>query len=160
MPSYWYVVTTSQGDIMTTSHQYVSPTSQISLKWNPQRRLSGTSPRRLSGTYPRRPVRLYKFSCNPQIKHAITSLWYVSTTSRSYVVATPYIFYGLYYVFRLLCYDLHLTGFHVSFNHQIKDHIFLVPTKTSSFDYKLELLLHLKTASYINNICNIYCVDI
>ena len=33
--------------------------------------------------------------------------------------------------------------------------------KRSSLDYKLvELLLHLKTASYINNICNISCVSL
>ena len=114
---------------MTRSHQYVSATSQLSLKRNTQRRLSGLSPSRLSGTYPGRPVRLYKFSCNFQMKHAITLLWYVSTTSRSYVVATPCLFYGLCYVFRLLCYDLHLVGFHASFKHQIKDYIFLVPTK-------------------------------
>ena len=34
-------------------------------------------------------VRLYDVSCNSQMKHPITLLWYVSTTPRSYVVATP-----------------------------------------------------------------------
>ena len=34
-------------------------------------------------------VRLYDVSCRSQMKHSITSLWYVSTTSQSYVVATP-----------------------------------------------------------------------
>ena len=36
-------------------------------------------------------VRLYDVSCKSQIKHQITLLWHVSTTSRSYVVATPYL---------------------------------------------------------------------
>ena len=74
-------------------------------------------------------VRLSDVSCNSQMKHPITSLWYVSTTSQSYVVATPCLYYGLYYVFKLLCHDLQLVGFHVSFKHQIKHHIFLVPTR-------------------------------
>ena len=34
-------------------------------------------------------VRLCDVSCKSQMKHSITSLWYVSTTSQSYVVATP-----------------------------------------------------------------------
>ena len=130
--SYWYVATTPQGDVMTTSHQYVSTTSQISLKWNTQRRLSGTSPRRLSGTYPERTIctsPVHNISCNSQMKHSITSLWYVSTMSQSYVVATPCLYYGLYYVFKLLCRNLQLVGFQVSFKHQIKHHIFLVPKK-------------------------------
>ena len=137
---------------------YVPTTSQVRLKWNTQRRLSGTSPRRLSGTSSRRLkqvsnetpndvsvvrhqdvsvvrihhvplVRLYDVFCNSQMKHPITSLWYVSTTSQSYVVATPCLYYGLHYVFKLLCHDLQLVGFHISFKHQIKHHIFLVPTR-------------------------------
>ena len=36
---------------------------------------------------------------------------------------------GLYYVFKLLCHDLHLVGFHVSFKYQIKHQIFLVPNR-------------------------------
>ena len=36
-------------------------------------------------------VRLYDVSCKSQIKQQIMLLWYVSTTSRSYVVATPYL---------------------------------------------------------------------
>ena len=92
-----------------------------------------------------------------------TSHQYVST-SQSYIVATPCLYYGVYYVFKLLCHDLQLVGFHISFKHRIKHHI-VVPTRSekrrSSFHYKLvELLLHLKNASYINNICNIFCVDI
>ena len=41
---------------------------------------------KLSGTYSRRPS-LYDVSCKSQMKHPIKLLWYVSTTSRSYVVA-------------------------------------------------------------------------
>ena len=36
---------------------------------------------------------------------------------------------GLYYTFKLLCHNLHLVGFQVSFKYQIKHQIFLVPTK-------------------------------
>ena len=62
-----------------------------------------------------------------------------------------------------------MVGFQVSFRHQIKQsnqtpHFSStnqVGKKRSSLDYKLvERLLHLKTASYINNICNNSCVDI
>ena len=66
-------------------------------------------------------VRLHDVSNKSQMKHPITSLWYVSTASQSYVVATPCLYNGLYYVFKLLC---HIVGFHVSFKHQIKHHIF------------------------------------
>ena len=110
-------------------------------------------------------VRHDDVSCKFQMKHPITSLWYISTTSRSYVVVTPCLYYGLYYVFKLLCHDLQLVGFHVSFKHQIKHHIFLVHTWREKrgvawIIYKLvEHLLHLKTVSYINNIY-IFCVDI
>ena len=118
---------------------YLSATSQVRLKWNTQRRLSGASARRLSGTSTWRLkqvsnktpndvwivhhqevsvvrthdvllVRLYDVSCNSQMKHPITSLRHVSTTSRSYVVVTPYLYYGLCYVFRLLCQDLHMQA--------------------------------------------------
>ena len=41
---------------------------------------------KLSGTYSRSPS-LYDVSCKSQMKHPIKLLWYVSTTSRSYVVA-------------------------------------------------------------------------
>ena len=73
--------------------------------------------------------RHYDVSWNSQMKHPITSLWYVSTTSQSYVVATPCLYYGLYYVSKLLCHGLQLVGFHVSFKHQIKHHVFLVPAR-------------------------------
>ena len=71
-------------------------------------------------------VQLYDVSCNSQMKHPITSLWYASTTSRSQVVATPCLYYGLSYVFKLFGHDLHMVGFHVSFKYQIKRQIFLV----------------------------------
>ena len=63
------------------------------------------------------------------MKHPITSLCNVSTTSRSYVAATHCLYYGLYCVFKLLCHDLDLVGSQVSFKYQIKYQIFLVPTK-------------------------------
>ena len=128
--TYWYNVTRSHGHVMTTSHQYVPTTSQISLEWNTKRHLSGTPPRRLSVRIHDVPLlRLDDVFCNSQMKHPITSLWYISTTSRSYVVVTPCLYYGLYYVFKLLCHDLRLVGFHVPFKHQSKHHIFLVPTR-------------------------------
>ena len=84
------------------------------------------------------------------MKHLITLLWYVSTTSQSFVVVTPCIYYCLYYVSKLLCHDFHLVGFQVSFTHHIKHHLFSSTNqegnKRNSWDYKLaELLLHLKT---------------
>ena len=45
-------------------------------------------------------VRLYDVFCNSQIKHPMRSLWYVFTTSRSYIVAAPYLYCCLYYVFK------------------------------------------------------------
>ena len=130
--SYWYVVMTSHGDIITTSHQY----SPQCLK-----QVSNGTPNDVSVVRDQDVsvvrihyiplVRLYDVSCKSQMKHPITSLWYVSTTSRSYVVARPCLQYRLYYVlyFKLLCHDLHLVGFQVSFKHQIKHHIFQVLTR-------------------------------
>ena len=74
-------------------------------------------------------VCLYNVYCNSQTKHSITSLWYVSTTSPCYFVAISYLYYGLHYLFKLLCHDLHLVGFHISFKYQIKHQFFLVPTR-------------------------------
>ena len=116
---------TSQWSVVKTCQWYVFTTSQISLKWNTQRhsvvRHQDVSVVRIHDVPL---VRLYDVSCNSQMKHPITSLWYVSTTSQSYVFATPCLYYGLYYVFKLLCHGLQLVGFHVSFKHQIKHHIF------------------------------------
>ena len=71
---------------------------------------------------------------------------------------------GLDYVSNLLYRDPNLVGFHGSFKYQIKHHIFLEPTRKeriNSLDYKLaEILLHVKTVLYINNICSVYCLDI
>ena len=47
-------------------------------------------------------IRVYGVSCKSQMKHPITSLWYVSITPRSYVVVTTCLYYGLYYVFKFL----------------------------------------------------------
>ena len=74
-------------------------------------------------------VRLYDVSCNSQMRYPITSLWHVSTTSRSYVVVTHCLYYGLYYILKLLCHDIHLVGVYVSFKYQIKHQIFLVSTR-------------------------------
>ena len=74
-------------------------------------------------------VSLYDVSCKSQMKHPITSLWYVSITSQSYVVVMPCLYFRLHYVFKLLCHDLHLVSFQVSFTDQIKHNIFLVPTR-------------------------------
>ena len=113
--SYWNVVTTSQEDVTTTSHQCVSSTSQTSLKWNTQRRLSGTSPRRLSGTYPWRLI-------STSLRRLL--LVPIETLNNVAVVVTlrccDALLIGLYYAFKLLCHDLNLEGFHVSFMYQIK----------------------------------------
>ena len=84
---YCYVVMASHRDVVATSHQYASTMPQTSLKWNTQWRLSGMSLRPLSGSHHVPLVRLYDVFCNSQMKHPITSLWYVSTTSWSRVVA-------------------------------------------------------------------------
>ena len=100
-------------------------------------------------------ARLYDVSGKSQIKHPKTLLWYVSTTSRSYVLLV-----GLYYTFKLLCRNLHLVG-SSRFLGLISDQIpnFFSTNqegnKKSSLNYKLaELLLHLKTALYNNDACN------
>ena len=49
-------------------------------------------------------VRLYDVFSKSEMKHLLTSLWYV-------------------------VHDLHLEGFHLSFKYQIKNQIFLVPTR-------------------------------
>ena len=116
MTSQWNVTKLSQWYVFRTSYWYVVS-------------------RRPNDEVPS--VRLHDVSNKSQIKHpttsqwyvAKTSQWYVSTLSQSYVVATPCLYYRLYYVFKLLCHDLQLVGFHVSFKHQIKHHIFLVPTR-------------------------------
>ena len=60
--------------------------------------------------------------------------------------------------------DLHLVVFHVPLKYQIKHQIFSTnqeENKENSLDDKpAELLLHLKTSTYINNTCTIYCADI
>ena len=128
-PSYWNVVMMSHGDVMMTSHQFVSMTSQISLKWVS----SLKHPATLSGTSPRMEcihnvplVRLCNISSNFQMKHPITWPWYVFTTSQNYIVATPSLYYVLYYVFKLLGHEIHLLDFHISSKYQIKHQIFLL----------------------------------
>ena len=123
---YWNVVTTSSEDVTTTSHHYVFTTSQKSLKWNTQWRLSGTSARRLCNKHIHDVplVRLYNVSCKSQL----TGL--TETPSNIAVVRLHHVSElrccdGLY-VFKLLCHELNLVGFHVSFKYQIKHQMFLV----------------------------------
>ena len=79
----------SRGRKRATSHKYFSTTSQTSLKWNTQRHLIGTLPRRLSGKYSWHTIsKSIQRSSKSQIKHPITSLWYVCTTCQSKVVLT------------------------------------------------------------------------
>ena len=114
-------VTTSPWDKMTVSHQYVSTTSQTSLKWNTQletpKDVSVVRHQDVSVVriYDVPLVTLYEVSCTSQMKHPITSLWYISTTFRSYVITTPCLYCGLSYVFKLLCHELHLVGLHTTF---------------------------------------------
>ena len=107
-------------------------------------------------------VRLHDFSNKCQMKHPITSLWYVSTTPRSYVVAFSLLRSLLRFQIALpwspsgsfssFIYTLNQTPHFFSTNQE--------GNKKSSVYYKLvELLLHLETASYINSISNISCVD-
>ena len=70
---------------------------------------------------------------------------------------------SLYSIFKLFCEDLHLVDLLVSFKYQIKhfSSTYQEGNKNCSLDYKIsELSLHLKTASYVNNIYNVYCVYI
>ena len=103
-------------------------------------------------------LRLYNVSCKSQTKHpnnvAVVRLHHVSELRCCA---------GLY-VFKLLCHELNLVGFHASFKYQIKHQCFLVLTKRETITVvwikKLAvILLHLITVTCINNICNIYCVD-
>ena len=55
---------------------------------------------------------------------------------------------GLYYVFKLLCHDLHLISFHVTFKYEIKHQIFLVPTRREA-----------RKAVWIINQQNIYYIS-
>ena len=120
---------TSRGrndDVPSVRLHDVSNKSQMKHPTTSQWYLTKTSQWYVSTTSPL--VCLCDVSCNSQMKHPIKSLRYVSITSQSYVVATPCLYYGLYFVFKLLCHDLQLVDFHVSFKHHIKHHIFLVPT--------------------------------
>ena len=148
-------MTTPQEDVTTTSHQNVSTKSQTSLKWITQRRLSGTSPRRLSGTYPRRPIstsvrRILQVPNATPNNVAFERLYHLLELRCWHALSV-----GLYYVFKLLCHNLCLVGFHVSFKYQIKHQISLISNRReisvdykSNLDYKLaELLLHVKVTS-------------
>ena len=107
---------------------YVPATSQARLKWNTNdisvERRQDVSVVRVHDVPL---VRLYCVFCISQMKYPMTSLWYVSTMCRSYVVVMSLL--RSLQCFQITCHDLHLVGFHVSFKHQIKHHIFLVPTR-------------------------------
>ena len=75
--------------------------NKAQMKHSTISQLSGTSPRYLSSVVHHQDVsvvgflyvplvRLYHVSCKSRMKHPISLLWYISTTSRSYVVAMPY----------------------------------------------------------------------
>ena len=78
---------------------------KLTFSWSP----ISMSPRRLKTSLNWKPnnvsvvhihdiplVSLYDVSCHSQMKHPITLLWYISTTSWSYVAATPRLYFGLY----------------------------------------------------------------
>ena len=121
-------LTTSQEHVTTTSHQCVSTTSRTGLKWNTKQSLSGTSPRGLSGTYLWRPfstsrLRLMYVPNETPNKVAVVRLDHFSELH-----CRDALLVGLYYVFKLLCHDLHLVDFHVSFKYQTKQQNFLAST--------------------------------
>ena len=123
---YWSVVTRSQEDVTTTSHQCVSSTSQASLKWNTQRRLSGTSPRRLSGMYP---WSLISTSLRRLLEIPNETLNNIVVVRLHQLRCCDALLIGLYNVFKLLCHELNLVSFQVSFKYQIKQENFLIPTR-------------------------------
>ena len=161
---YWYVVMTSHENVMTTSHQYVSTTSQTSLKWNTQWRLGGTSAKRLSGTYPPRPI-------STSLRRLLETLNKVTVVRFHHVLElrchkafspVPSLLRSLLQItlswppsgrFSSLIQTSNQTP-HFSSTNQVGN-------MGSSLDYKLvKLLLHLKTVSYINKICNNSSVNI
>ena len=165
-------------NVARASQCYVSTISQTSLKWNTQRRLSGTFPWRLKQVSNETPnnvsvvrthnvslVRLYDISCNSQMKHPITSLLRASLHHISELHSCDALFllrsslrfqvtlsWPPYGRFSRLSWISNRTPNFSSTNHE--------GNKKRSLDYKVrEFQLSLKTALYINSICNIYCVD-
>ena len=139
---------TSRRRLSGTSPRHLLGTSWQHLKRTKQQRLISTSSRRLKHVSNETPndvslvghqdvsvvrihdvpsVRLYDASCKSQMKHPVTLLRYVSTTSQ--LLCRDALLVGLWYVFKLPCHDLHLEGFHVSFKYQIKHQNFVVPTR-------------------------------
>ena len=131
--SQWYVTKTSQWYVSLKSHQYVSKTSPISTS-----------------------LRL------TVLNETLNNVAVVRLHHVSQLRCCDTLLVDLCYVFKLLCHYLHLVGFHISFNIQSRTEIFQYQPggKQEEQDYKLiaELLLYLKATTYINNICNIYCV--
>ena len=117
--SYWNFATTSQEDITMTFYQYVSTTSQTSLNWNVQQRLSGTLPRRLSGMYPRRAISTFLRRLLQAPKEAPNNVAVVRLHQVLQLRCCDALLLDVYYVFKLLCHNLHLVGFHIWFKYQI-----------------------------------------
>ena len=63
---------------------------------------------------------LYNVSCNSEMKQSLMAVVCLRHVA---------ILVDLYYVLKLLCENLHLVDFHVSFKYQIKHQTFLVPTR-------------------------------
>ena len=126
--SFWNVVTTSQEDITTTFHQCASWTSQTSLKWNTQWSLINTSPRLLSGTYIWRPISTSVRRLLEVPNKTLNNIPVVRLHQVSELRCCDPLLIGLYYIFKLLCHELNLIGFHVSFKNKIKQQHFLVST--------------------------------
>ena len=67
-------------------------------------------------------LRLYNVSCKSQMKQTITLLWYVSFVLELRCCD------GLH-LFKLICHEVNLVGFHILFKYQVKHHFFLLPTR-------------------------------
>ena len=95
----------------------------------PNECLIGTSLRRLNGTYQRLPIsmsprRLLQVpNKTPNCVAGVRLCHVLELRCRDALLV------GLYYGFMILCHDLHLLGFHVSFKYQIKHQNFVVPTR-------------------------------
>ena len=116
-------------------------------QWNTQQRPSGTLPRRFSDTYPRRPIstslrRLLYLPNKTSKKVVVARLHHVSELPFRDVLLV-----SLYCTLKLLCHNLHLVGFYVSFKYQIKHQIFLRPTRRET-----------KRGFWIINYSNFYCI--
>ena len=67
-------------------------------------------------------LRLYDVFCKSQIKQPITLLWYASYVSELRC------WDGLH-IFKLICHEVNIVVFHMSFKYQVKQQFLLVPTR-------------------------------